>query len=258
MFKNLFVFLSIICIPLFFVTNFINAEEHDFRQLAENLYTDNSGNYYKDSALTEKIVKVYYFENGVLTPMDIEDYAREMKKIDEFAKSEIKTFYHGRNNHQLIAATDFSPLSPTFPTTYFTYDESRNFEREHPRGRQTPIIRNLSFVDTMTHTFEFSTTQGHSFSVSLSTPERSAFMAGLSFTWTSSATTRQATTISISPRHQGWIEFAAKMRRSEGNINERDFITHRIIRSRFVRADYPVRLPGGSLDGWITGVTRRL
>ncbi len=201
--------------------------------------TDEYYDLYSDGYIGE----IYEIRDGeIKREVDVEEYIklREEEEKISLNSTDIVSFEQLQQN-----------ITPNYIANYYHFSESSNRERTIFGERASRIHYNPGpGSDTFSLTYSYS--QGHSFNVSLGTAEKSAVIAGVGYTWHSSASASGTHSMTIPEGYHGYWRFDPIVRVSTGTL-----YTYsqwgQLINSRSVRVQYPVKI-GNMLDGMLVSV----
>lgn len=206
---------------------------------AASIFFDPQTNEYYDVYSKGYIDEVYEVEGGeIVRKVDIDEYIKLRKEQEK------------------LTLNPETPLTeePTYTPDFlysFAYKEDSNREA-YVYGERVSIIQYNPGPGTDTFSISYSYTKGHTFTVSLSSAAKAAVRAGVSYTWTSSASISGTHTMSIPPGYHGYWRFDPKIRISHGTLYTYSPLGQ-LIDSRRVGVHYPVKR-NGQLDGMLVAV----
>lgn len=240
---SLFIFSSIFA--LIILGTSVEAAEINVDKMtpteAPNIFYDKElGGYYDVNS--GGYIEVFEVKGGeVIGKVDMEDYVKRQASIPNLKKVD-STFQENK--------VEKSPIVIAAPTVWYRYTESSNHNGIQ-YGSRASIIQKNPGPGNDTFTISYSYTQGHSFSVSLNTPEKSAIKGSVGYTWQDSASITGSHSMTIPAGYQGYWRFDPRVRISNGIVRQ---YTHGVnTGSKNVKVIYPVKV-GKFLDGELVAV----
>ena len=212
---------------------------------------DADGNTYLENTQThEEMIKAYRLdESGNPVEINLVEHA---KTLNETTLIPTNTQEQSVVNNQLDYTNNYiSPAVIVNPVSAYSYTETRNYRTTGSPIKVTPDVRgptSLSYGESKTISESFAT------SVSLSA-EKSAIIAGASFTWEHSLQSAANFGVSydVPAGRIGYIHFKPYFNVSVGNLTETVWVGYTIARqtTKGVFGLSPVTLGNGLADGLI-------
>ncbi|RHW41712.1 hypothetical protein D1B31_08355 [Neobacillus notoginsengisoli] len=209
-----------------------------------------------------QIVSVHsYLEDGTVKEITVGEYVEKIKKqgnerkLKEAEVKKAKERDSSSSKRVPIKVTSTGEITPDCIACVggvsTKYTESSYSNLTGSAQKATNYSYNCT-LDNSTKSLSYSATKSHGFNVSLTSPEFSAFKAGVSYTFTSSATVSGTDTITIRPKYRGWFDFYPYLRKSSGYV--RHYLGGSVTSSKWVVGTYP-KLSSGKLSGDLVGKT---
>jgi hypothetical protein len=196
-----------------------------------------------------RIVQVFKVTEHGLVEVSIEEYLSHKTTDHLINNINIETFNINDETIEPDGMTD----------DWYRYDEDLSnvrVRRTDLRERITIKVENKTQI-IQSYQVSGQKTQGYTLSASLTTPEFSAVVAGVSFTWHHSASFSETIVLNVSPNHRGWYEFDPAMNLSYGHVKRFNWLGE-LKESKFVMAHSPIKLANGTLDGWLIAMEEPL
>lgn len=207
------------------------------------IYFDKHENSYYDVRENGYIDKVYIVENGkIISSIAPSEY------VEMLYKEDIEEAYFAKmlNINNNIDTNENSPLN------YYDsiYTESSNRET-HLYGEKASITLVNEGPGDDSLSLAYNASKSHELDVNLDTPEFSALKAGVSYTWSSSASVSSEGIMTIKAGYEGYFRFDPLVRISSGVV--KNYTDGYLLSTKSVRATYPVK-KYGLLDGRLVSV----
>ncbi|RWR06111.1 hypothetical protein QNH23_16985 [Siminovitchia fortis] len=220
---------------------------------APNIFYDkeNKGYYDVDS---EGYIEVFKVEDGeVVGKVDMNEYIDRQASDPNLKEDDISDSISLNDKDD----TEVENGSTIFaPQVYYRYTESSKSTKVVTGKRSSIIQKNpAKNGGSDTFTLSYSASQGHSFSVTLNSGEKSAVKGNVGYTWSSSASISSSHAMTIKPGWQGYWRFDPMIRISNGTVKQ--YNQGFVMSSKKVTTKYPKKL-NKHLDGELVSVKSKI
>lgn len=187
------------------------------------------------------IAKVYRVTENGLKEVSIEEYLQH--KADTLSQI---TYNSLSTNSISSDSISNEPIAED----YYVYNESSAslVRRTDLRKRVSIFVQNTTSLPA-SKTIAYSSTHSYSISGNATFEITQAVKAGVSFTWTDSASINDSATLQIPAYYYGWWEFDPLMNKSVGYVNQYSFTG--ILRSSTYTTAYSPNKINGNEDGYL-------
>lgn len=141
------------------------------------------------------------------------------------------------------------------PYTYFIYKESsKSVVNGSPRKVSADILCPKKGGDCQISK-QYSVSVAETYSISLTSAEKSAVQAGASFSWSKTLSDTSQYTFTMKPGQTAYVQFTPKYKKTTGTLKKYDGYG-RLLSSKSVTAYSPKKTGNGEADGTYTAIIK--